>query len=116
MKKTLKLLVLVVAIFASINLFANESSSTDPLKTVKNAKDQTVFVERNDKVYIVLDNPERSSVHIEVRDAIDRLVYSETFKDKEEVKKAFNFSKAYAGSYHITVNNGSTVFYKSVEI
>lgn len=116
MKKTLKLSVLVVAFFASLNLFANESTSTDPLKKEKTANAKTIFSERNDKVYVVLNNPELNTVYIEVRDAIDRLVYKETYKGQEAIKKAFNFTKAYAGSYNIIVQSGDDTFSKSIEI
>ena len=108
--------VLVVAFFASFNLFANDSSTTDPLKKEKGTSTKTIFFERNDKVYVVLDNPELNTVDIEVRDALDRLVYKETFRDQEAVKKAFNFTKAYTGSYNITVHSGDNTFSKSIEI
>jgi len=116
MKQTLKLSVLVIALLGSINMFANENLGTDPVKITKSTNTSSVFVERNDKIYLILDNPELSSVHIEIRDGLDRLVYSETLKDKEAVKKTFNFTKAYAGFYQITVNNGTDFFSKAIEI
>lgn len=116
MKKTLKLSVLIVAFFASFNLFATEINTTDPLKKEKNATSKPIFVERNDKLFVILDNPELNTVYIEVRDAIDRLVYKETLKDQEAVTKSFNFAKAYAGSYKITVHSGEDTFSKSIEI
>ncbi len=116
MKKTLKLSVLVIAFFASFNLFAIESNPTDPVKKENRTNAKNIFGERNDKVYVVLDNPELNTVYIEVRDAIDRLVYKETFKNQDAIKKAFDFTKAYTGLYHITVYNGNNTFYKSIEI
>ena len=116
MKNTLKLSVLVLAFFASINMLANDNTATDPRKISKDKNSTSIFAERNDKVYLLLDNPELSAVKIEVRDGLDRLVYSEILEDKQAVKKTFNFTKAYAGSYHITVNNGTDVFYTAIEI
>lgn len=106
----------MVAFFASCNLFAIESNPTDPVKKENSSRANTIFVENNDKVYLNLDNPELNTIKVEVRDALDRLVYQEVFKDKEAVKKTLNFTKAYSGSYYITVCNGTNTFSKSIKI
>ena len=116
MKQTLKLSVLVIALFASITMFANDKTTTDPVKAKENTTATSIFAEKNDMVYLRLDNPELSTIRIEIRDGLDRLVHSEILTDKEAVKKAFNFTKAYTGSYQITVNNGTDIFYTAIEI
>lgn len=115
MKQTLKLSVLVLAFFASINVFANDKT-VDPITATASIDVSSVIVERDDKVYVVFENPELQAIRIEVRDGLDRLIYRETLKDKAEIKKAFDFTKAYQGTYYVTVNDGVNTYFKAVEI
>lgn len=115
MKQTLKLSVLVLAFFASINVFANDNTK-DPITVTSGIDAASIIVEHNDKVYVVFENPELQAIHIEVRDGLDRLVFKETLTDKASISKVFNFTKAYTGTYTITVNDGVNRYYKSVEI
>lgn len=113
MKKTLKLSAVIVVLLTSFALNAN---NTDPRKKVKTEVLPSIFSERNDKIFVVLDNPEMKAVSLEVRDGLDRLLYKETITEQAAVKKVFNFTKAYAGSYHITVRNATDVFSTAIEI
>lgn len=114
MKNTLKLTVAFFALLTSATIYANDN--TDPIKKSKENRIETVFTEKDDTVYINLQNPELHNVSIEVRDNLDRLVYSERFKKIDLIQKALNFTNAYSGNYYVRVKTGLEIYKKTIEI
>ncbi|MFS4417663.1 hypothetical protein [Maribacter sp. 2307ULW6-5] len=55
-------------------------------------------------------NKEMGSVDIKVYDGQERLVFSETVKDRFLIEKAFNFSGAYPGEYSVVIADGYGVY------
>lgn len=115
MKKKLKLSVLVLAMFASFNVFANDNTK-DPITLTSRIDASSVITARNDKVYVVFENPKLQVIRIQVRDGLDRLIYRETLKEKAAVKKTFDFTNAYKGTYSVTLHDGVNSYYKAIEI
>ena len=77
---------------------------------------KAVFRVRDGRVYLNLLNSDLNPVEIKVRDAMDRSLYSETMDGMLNIKKAFNFKNAFAGSYIITVKDGKNVYTKEIEV
>ncbi len=75
-----------------------------------------VFNQRSGKVSMNLLNTDRSTVSIIIRDARNRVVYSETVGNKVHVGKVFNFTDAFEGRYTITVTDGGETYTEKVVV
>ncbi|MGB6151731.1 MAG: hypothetical protein WBG48_07050 [Pricia sp.] len=74
------------------------------------------FRKRGGKVFLNLLNSDSSPVDISVRDAMDRLLFSEKVDGKFVIAKAFNFERAFAGSYTIRVKDGESVHFEEIVV
>lgn len=145
MKRTLKITTMAVLLVTATAVQAEEMSSTQldhtlsqgislpiafdegeilPLSIVdpidKDKKDdkevKKVFIEKDEKVYIRLDNSSMNIIDIEVRDGFERIIYTEKVKKTGDVLKSLNFKKAYKGYYTIKVNDGAQTYSKEIAI
>lgn len=93
-------------------------SIVDPIDKDKKDDEEVkkVFIERNEKVYIRLDNPSMNTIDIEVRDGFERIIYTEKIKKTEDVLKSLNFKEAYKGYYTIKVSDGVQTYSKEIAI
>ena len=82
----------------------------------KEIDNKPVFRKKDGRVYLNLLNSDLNPVEIKVRDAMDRLLFSETMDGMLDIQKAFNFKNAFAGSYIITVKDGRNVYTEEIEV
>lgn len=75
-----------------------------------------VFRKRAGKVFLNFLNTDLGPVDISVRDAMDRLLFSETMDGKFVVEKAFNFKGAFEGGYTIKVKDGDNVYFEEISV
>lgn len=75
-----------------------------------------IFRKKDGRVYLNLLNLDLNPVDIEVRDAMDRLLFSETMDGTLTVVKSFNFKKALEGIYIIKVKDGATVYTEEINV
>lgn len=75
-----------------------------------------VYLKKDGKVYLNLLNLDLNPVDIEVRDEMDRLLFSETIDGTPTVAKSFNFKKAFKGFYTIKVKDGAIVYTEEIEV
>ncbi len=130
MRQTLKLSAIAVLFLTSMTTLA---STVNPVSTVikngnsiainthsdKSIADEAkndVFSEGKDTVYVSLANPELKNIKIEVRDGLNRLIYSKQVTGATSIAKTFHFNNAFKGYYTIKLNNGSTTYSKEFEI
>lgn len=137
MKQHIKLSAVMLLFFISARGLANDSTILSPSpysltdeaysKTVnlevfkKNVVSKTTagsphFVVKGEKVFFSYNNPDLATISIEIRDGLDRLVYSESITQKEFILKSFNFESAFQGSYMIKISIGQQVFSTQIEI
>ncbi|WP_051254399.1 hypothetical protein [Arenibacter latericius] len=79
-------------------------------------KFKPAFRKKDGRIYLNLLNLDLNPVSIEVHDAMDRLLFSETMDNTLDVSKSFNFEKAFSGSYIITVGDGASVYTEEVNV
>ena len=82
----------------------------------KSVKNKPIFKKTEDMVYINLLNLKKDKVEIKVYDDSERVVFSEVFNDEDIVEKAFNFEKAYKGSYIIKVKKNDEIYYEGINV
>ncbi len=92
------------------------SNPGDKIKKASNAIDKDVFTEGTDMVYVSFSNPELQRIKLEVRDGLNRIVYSKEIDGEASVSKTFNFKGAYKGYYTIQIENEKKSFSKEFEI
>lgn len=71
---------------------------------------------KGEKVFVNLLNLDENAVTVKVLDDKNRVLYLKNFRNKTLVEKAFNFEKAYKGTYSVVVNDGETIYAVSVEV
>ena len=67
-------------------------------------------------VYVSFANPELQRIKIEVRDGLNRVVYSKEIDGEASVSKTFHFNGAYQGYYTIQIQNEKKSFSKEFEV
>jgi len=82
----------------------------------KEVDNKPIFRKKDGRVYLNLWNSDLNPVEIKVRDAMDRMLFSETMDGILDIQKAFNFKKAFAGSYVITVKDGKNIYTEAIEV
>ena len=82
----------------------------------KKIDNKPVFRKKDGMVYMNLLNLDLNPVEIIVRDAMDRLLFSETMDEILDIQKAFNFKNAFAGSYIIKVKDGKNVYTEEIDV
>jgi hypothetical protein len=82
----------------------------------KKIDNKPVFSKRAGRVFLNLLNSDLGPVDISVRDAVDRLLFSETIDRKLVVEKAFNFNGAFKGGYTIKVKVGDGVYFEEISV
>jgi hypothetical protein len=132
MRQTLKFSAIAFLLFTATTTFAATSEMTlnevqpelsiratnpgDKVKKEPNAIDKDVFTEGTDMVYVSFSNPELQRIKLEVRDGLNRIVYSNEIDGEASVSKTFNFTGAYKGYYTIHIGNEKKSFSKEFEI
>ncbi|WP_035335431.1 hypothetical protein [Dokdonia sp. PRO95] len=132
MKQTLKFSAIAFLLFTAITTFAATSEMThyegqpelltrasnpgDKIKKTSKAIDKDVFTEGTDIVYVSFSNPELQTIKLEVRDGLNRIVYSNEIDGEASLNKTFNFKGAYKGYYTIHVENEKESYSKEFEI
>lgn len=103
MKNTMN--VIVVALFL---LTSFTSQATEVTKNPKSSTPANSFVlkESGDIVLFNLLNLDLNPVKVEVKDDLGRIVFVETISNEKSIHKAYNFEKAFAGTYTVTVKDG----------
>jgi hypothetical protein len=137
MKQHIKLSVVMLLFFISARGLANDSTilSPNPYSLWVEAYSKTVnlevfksnvvpkttagaphFVTKGEKVFFSYNNPDLATISIEIRDGLDRLVYSEVVTQKESILKSFNFENAFQGFYSIKISTSNQMFSTEIEI
>lgn len=93
---------------------SNLSLST--LDPIDKDKAKTIFTKQGEKIYISLNNPLMNIIDIEVRDGLNRIIYTEKIKKTRTILKALNFKKAYKGYYTIYIADGTQTYHKEIAI
>ena len=132
MRQTLKFSAIAFLLFTATATFAATSKIThyeaqpallnkitnpgDKIKKASNTMDKDVFTEGTDMVYVSFSNPELQRIKIEVRDGLNRVVYSKEIEGEASVNKTFHFNGAYEGYYTIQIQNEKKSFSKEFEV
>jgi len=132
MKQTLKFSAIAFLLFTAITTFAATSERThyetqpelsditlhpgDKIKKVSSTIEDEIFTEGTDMVYVSFSNPELDLIKLEVRDGLDRIVYTNEIDGAATLSKTFNFKGAYKGFYTIHIAHGKKSFSKEFEI
>lgn len=100
--KNLKSIFVFVLLAGQVSLFANEIKN--PL--VKTPS-EFIFTQSKDEVKINYLNLDSSNVKIIVRDGFERIIYSLDVTEKQSIHKLLDFSKAYSGTYSISLKDNT---------
>ncbi len=111
MKNAIKLLAAFAILVTSIQV--NAAGLNNPPKT---SAESLVLKTDGEVVYLNLLNLDQSPVNVVVRDAMGRIVFTETIEETKTVHKAFNFTKAFKGTYYVKVKDGDKSYTKEVVI
>ena len=84
--------------------------------TERKENTKPVFRTKNEVVYLNLLNLQKEIVSISILDSEDRVVFTETIRNKPLVQKAFNFTDAFNDTYTIRVNDGTDTFYENIVV
>ena len=104
--KTIKRIVFVVIMFGTLFSYANKSNiySNTPVVTVKKS---SIFISKknikNKEIKILLYYNEE-------------LIYSNTFKGKENLNKVFRLLETEKGKYKVIMHSNNETFTKEIEI
>jgi hypothetical protein len=75
-----------------------------------------IFRKKGGMIYLNLLNLDRKNVDVKVYDESNALVYSTVIKDSIVVEKAFNFEKAYRGTYTLVLKDSKNTYYESIVV
>ena len=104
MKTIKKFMVAVVLMFSTIGSFANDENT------------RSIFVEKEDKVFVNLYNLDKEKVEIKIYDSQNRIIYTETITDSLLVKKVFNFEDAFEDSYTLVIKKQGETYKKNIVV
>jgi hypothetical protein len=77
---------------------------------------QILFREVGDLVQVNLFNPESKNVYVEIVNEDGAKIFEETIKNTVVIGKQFNFEKAIKGAYIVSVTDGDTYHYHTMEV
>lgn len=113
MKKNIQVIVMALCLITSISSQATEKvTNPEPSKSA----DSFVLKETGDTVLFNLLNLDLNAIKIMVKDDLGRIIYTETIANTKSIHKVYNFEKAYAGTYFITVKDGKKNYSKKIVV
>jgi hypothetical protein len=92
-----------------------DNTSAQVIDRSENQK-SIVFREVGDLVQMNLLNLESEKVHLEIVNQDGEQVFEETIKDTIIIGKQFNFENAIKGAYTVSVTDGQTYHYHTIEV
>lgn len=79
-------------------------------------QNQILFREVGELVQVNLFNPESENVYVEIVNEDGTKLFEETIKNTVLIGKQFNFEKAIKGAYTVSVTDGKTYHYHTIEV
>jgi hypothetical protein len=79
-------------------------------------QNQILFREVGELVQVNLFNPESENVYVEIVNEDGTKLFEETIKNTVLIGKQFNFEKAIKGEYTVSVTDGKTYHYHTIEV
>ncbi|MEH6682680.1 MAG: hypothetical protein V7724_19210 [Sediminicola sp.] len=75
-----------------------------------------IFKKKGGMVYLNLLNLDRKNVDVKVYDEANALVYETVIRDAIVVEKAFNFEKAFRGTYTLVLKDSKNTYYETIVV
>ena len=88
----------------------------NPGEVVKMETNTPAVQARGNRVFVNFLNLDGNDVTVKVFDQEKRLLYVKRFEESPVVEKAFNFEKAYEGTYNVVVSDGKDTYSASLEV
>jgi len=88
----------------------------NPGEVVKLETNTPAVQARGNRVFVNFLNLDGDDVTVKVFDQENRLLYVKKFEESPVVEKAFNFEKAYEGTYSVVVSDGEDTYSASLKV
>lgn len=111
MKNTMKVIAVALFLLTSFTSQATEGIKNPKLST---PADNFVLKESGDIIFFNLLNLDLNPIKVVITDDFGRIVFTETISNKNSIHKAYNFEKAYAGTYLVIVKDGNNSYSESI--
>jgi flagellar hook assembly protein FlgD len=112
--KKVSTILMIIAASVSLNA-ASPISKKNPGEREIKSSTPTIQV-KGQRVFVNHLNLDGETVILKVYDEENRLLYLKKFDKTPVVEKAFNFEKAYEGTYSVVLNDGETSFTATVVV
>lgn len=79
-------------------------------------KFKPIFNQVGQRLFLNLQNLDKSTIEIKIFDSASQEVYSEVLDNHALIKKSFNFETAFKDKYVVTIEDGDDVYYQNMEV
>lgn len=117
MKNVFKISAALVLLAGTAQAMAVPAHTDSISVTVKSTEPKSPFIRKEgNRLYLNYLNLQEEKVTVKVYDSSNRLLYIEKLGEDLVVEKAFNFEKAYEGTYSLVVSYGNKTVKESLRV